>query len=68
MMKNKSDILIELLDYCCRGNCYKCRGCTIAEKCLTDGLYETVPCQCPCNSVCWSMVAVAHRMIDEGAW
>lgn len=65
MMKTKVDILIELLDYCCRGNCYKCHGCAIEDMCLTD---EPVLCQCPCNSVCWSMVAVAHRMIDEGEW
>ena len=67
-MKTKTDILKEMLNYCGRGNCYKCRGCAVTNRCMMDVYYATTLCSCPCNDTCWSMVAVAHRMIDEGEY
>lgn len=69
-MITKNDLLIEVMQYCCRSICYKCHNCNIVDKCLavTDGLYETIPCDCPCNDTCHDMTTISFWLIDEGKY
>ena len=71
-MITKNDLLIEVMHYCCRGNCYKCSKCTIVDKCLTDDFYddfyETIPCNHQCNDTCETMTTISFWLIDENKY
>lgn len=66
-MRCKDDVLIEMLNYCCRGDCYRCRGCNTYPDCL-DVFADSILCNMDCNEVCLSMVAISFGMIDRGEW
>lgn len=66
-MRCKNEVLTELMDYCCRGNCYHCCGCSIYPDCL-GVLENNLLCNVECNEVCWTMVYIAFGMIDRGEW
>lgn len=67
-MITKEDLLIEVMQYCCRGICYKCCNCTSVDKCLTDGFYETISCNHQCNDTCETMTTISFWLIDENKY
>ncbi len=66
-MMTKGDLLIEVMQYCCRDICYKCHNCNVVDRCLND-FYEPIPCDCLCNDTCYDMTIISFWLIDEGKY